>query len=695
MTRSVAVSEGAVIAIGHHLLTLHDGRIEEYVDAGGATFAALGLSVLAGKRLLLDEVGFALSAGEFLAVLGPTGAGKSTLVKALTGYRPADRGAVHYNGRDLYSAYAELRNRIGYVPQDDILHPQLTVRSALAHAARLRFPADVTSAERNHRVDEVMAELGLTERAKLQVSRLSGGQRKRTSVALELLTRPSLLLLDEPTSGLDPGYEKSVMRLLRRLADSGEGKTVITVTHSIQSLELCDKVLLLAPGGQTAYFGPPGETLDYFRAAEYADVFEQLDAAPAGSAKAAFAASPVRARYLDAPLAAHLAAAARMPGAAGVPGVAPGAALPGQRPGGPGGPAAPPYGPAAAAPARPAASPNLGHQLSTLLGRYREIIVADRRNTLLLLLQAPILGVLMLAVLGSGNLNQAGHGGRGGTAILALILGSTYLGASNSIREIVKERQILVRERAVGLSAAAYVLSKAALLGVLTAVQAAILTLFVVARQGGPDQGALIGSGRIELFLVATASGIAAMALGLALSALVSNADKALTLLPVVLLAQFLLSGALLPLNTPGLAELSYLSSARWGYSAGASTANLDAIQADGCNGTPGLRNPTVSCVTQDAHSSGTWLFDIGVLLVLTLVGLLMAYRAVRPLGSRPANDGGRPTGPPVGRHSLIPYAPTRRAAGSQPDRPVACPLTGQDASSRANWAVVQAAASV
>src|SRR5262249_38337561 len=146
-----------------------------------------------------------------LAILGPTGAGKSTVMRVLTGAQAPSSGTVLYNGRSLYSAYDELRYRIGYVPQDDVLHQQLPIRRALRYAAQLRFPPDTSDAERDQRVEEVMAELGLTSRAKLAVSRLSGGQRKRTSVALELLTRPSLLALDEPTSGLDPGYERQVM----------------------------------------------------------------------------------------------------------------------------------------------------------------------------------------------------------------------------------------------------------------------------------------------------------------------------------------------------------------------------------------------------------------------------------------------------------------------------------------------------
>ncbi|HYO41322.1 MAG TPA: ABC transporter ATP-binding protein, partial [Nocardioidaceae bacterium] len=163
-------------------------------------------------RRLLDRVGFNLRERNLLAVVGPSGAGKSTLLGALTGFRPANTGTVDYAGRDLYHDYAELRQRIGLVPQDDILHPQLTVRTALRYAAQLRFPAEASAAERQRRIEEVLAQLGLDGTvAEQRISTLSGGQRKRTSLALELLTRPPLLFLDEPTTGLDPGHRKEVM----------------------------------------------------------------------------------------------------------------------------------------------------------------------------------------------------------------------------------------------------------------------------------------------------------------------------------------------------------------------------------------------------------------------------------------------------------------------------------------------------
>jgi ABC transport system ATP-binding/permease protein len=616
--RRSVVHEGSIISIGHHLFQLSGGRLEEYVDSGNVDFAAMDLTVRAGNRLLLDGVSFALAAGQLAAVLGPTGAGKSTLTKALIGSRPADLGWVLYNGRNLYTNYDELRYRIGYVPQDDLLHPQLTVRGALEYASALRFPPDVDESDRRKRVEEIMAELGLSERAGLVVSKLSGGQRKRTSVAIELLTRPSLIVLDEPTSGLDPGYEKSVMELLRSLADGG--RTVITVTHSVQSLERCDRVLFLAPGGQTAFFGTPDEVLPFFGMKEHAEVFQALDRAAPGQAKAAFTGSKADDVYVQTPL-----IEPRRAVASSSPAVAGGAK-------------------------RPAAQPraNLGSQFVTLVRRYLSVIVNDRRNTALLLLQAPVLGFLMMAVLGHGNLNPATPGARGTaqTVLVALILGSTYLGASNSVREIVKERGILTRELSIGVSPAAYILSKAVVLGALTVLQAFVLVVLGLARQGGPGHGALFSSGRFELFVVVALTGVSAMAIGLLVSALVSNADKALTILPVILFAQFLMTGAVFNLQrTPVLSEISYVAPAKWGYSAAASTANLDAIEHLNCNGstsTPGSSQRPSRCDGTHRHAGSVWVGDNIALVVLTLGGLGGAWRVVVPLGKPSRRRGSR-----------------------------------------------------
>jgi ABC-type multidrug transport system ATPase subunit len=268
------LTPGDRIAIGRHDFVFDGGHLHQFVDTGPASLFADDLSVQIGKTMLLDDVSFAVREGSLVGVIGPSGCGKSTLIKAVTGLRPADQGRVQYDGRDLYQEYAELRYRIGMVPQDDVLHRQLTVRRALRFAASLRFADDVPRRERAARVDQVIGMLGLAERANQRIDTLSGGQRKRTSVALELLTEPSLLCLDEPTSGLDPALDREVMRELRRLADSG--RTVMVVTHSVLHLSMCDRVLVMCLGGRMGYFGPPDQVLDFFGANDYADVFEMI-----------------------------------------------------------------------------------------------------------------------------------------------------------------------------------------------------------------------------------------------------------------------------------------------------------------------------------------------------------------------------------------------------------------------------------
>ena len=375
------------VTIGHHLFRLSKGTLEDYVDTGEITFESLNLTVRTNKdNVLLDDVSFSLGRCSLLAVVGPSGAGKSTLLNALTGFRPADEGTVLYNHRDLYESYDDLRQRIGFVPQDDVLHPQLTVKRALEFAAELRFPPDVRAADRNRRVQEVMDELGLSERADLPIERLSGGQRKRASIALELITKPSLLFLDEPTSGLDPGYEKTIMTLLRELADGG--RTVVVVTHSVQSLDLCDRVLFLSRGGRVAYFGPPREALVYFGETNYADIFSRLDNERDVDWKERFKSHPFYEGYVRQPLM----------GRQDMRRNSPRLTLP------------------------PEPKQDWMKQFQTLTSRYLEVLTSDRRGLLTLLLQAPVLGILIYAISPANSLKPGPTIDHTNTTMVALII---------------------------------------------------------------------------------------------------------------------------------------------------------------------------------------------------------------------------------------------------------------------------------
>ncbi len=567
-----AVDPDSVIGIGRSLLQLVGDRLVTYVDTGDVGFEARELVVTTRQgRRLLDGVSFALGARSLLAVVGPSGSGKSTLLRALTGFRPANSGVVRYGGRDLYRNYDELRQRIGLVPQDDILHPQLTVRRALSYAARLRFPAEIPRAEREQRIDEVLAELNLTGQARQRIASLSGGQRKRTSVALELLTRPSLLFLDEPTSGLDPGLDKSVMRTLRGLAD--DGRTVVVVTHSVANLDMCDRLLILATGGQLAFYGPPDEALSYFEQADMAEVFLLLEREPQTDWAERFRRSPLYARY-----------------------VGTGLGRPGKSPSAPG------LGPR---------QQGAWTQFGVLCQRLLAVIAADRFLALSLLILPLLLSLLAHAVPGGTD--------RGGVRILLFILifGSSFMGSAASVRELVKERAIYQRERAIGLSMGAYLGSKLVVLGVITGSEAVVFAVLGMLGRGGLDSSVLLASGHIEIVIAVVMVTLTSMVTGLVISAWIGNADLAMPLLVPVVMLQLILAGALFPVQGRALLEqLSWLVPAQWAYAMGVSTANLAL--------------PDDSALWQ--HDPFIWIADATVLVTLALTLVIVASLLLRRL---------------------------------------------------------------
>ncbi len=598
--RRAPVSPASVVGIGHALFHLEGDRLVEHVDTGDIGFRAENLVVREGSATLLRGVGFALAQRSLLAVVGPSGAGKSTLLRALTGFRPADEGVVEYAGRDLYSDYDELRQRIGLVPQDDILHPQLTVRRALAYAARLRFPTDVSAADRQGRITQVITELGLTGQAEQRIESLSGGQRKRTSVALELLTRPSLLFLDEPTSGLDPGLEKSVMQTLRGLAD--DGRTVVVVTHAVASLDVCDRLLLLAPGGTVAYFGPPREALQYFGVSDFPDIFLLLENQKHVDWAERYRRSPQWSRYIGAP------DAQRLRGHAGH-----GATIPAQAP----------------------RQQPVTTQFAVLCRRYLAVVLADKQYTIFMVALPLLLSVLTHALPGETGLSQAaqarGTPGSPNSLLLVFVVGAALMGSAAAIREIVKEREIYKRERAIGLSRGAYLASKLTVLVVITGLQAVLLGVLGMWGRPAPDEAVLLGSGTAEIVVALGAIAVASMALGLAVSAAITNADRGMPLLVLLAMLQFILSSALLQIqHSIGLAQLSWFVPARWGFAMGASTVGLPSG--------PGLPTPYREHDPLWDHDAVTWLLDLGALVgLVVLFAVLTSWllRRVEPIRAR------------------------------------------------------------
>ncbi|MFE8015456.1 ABC transporter ATP-binding protein/permease [Streptomyces antibioticus] len=586
-----------IVGVGHSTFRIVGDRLEEFVDTGEVSFSARHLTVTVdGGKQILKDVSFGVPEKSLIAVIGPSGSGKSTLLKALTGYRPANQGDVLYDNRNLYKQFAELRQRIGLVPQDDILHKELTVNKALKYAAKLRFPADTTAAERDARIDEVLRELKLDIHRGKKVTSLSGGQRKRVSVALELLTKPSLIFLDEPTSGLDPGMDRDVMQLLRGLAD--DGRTVLVVTHSVAELAICDKLLVMAPGGAVAYFGPPEEALNFFGYDTWADVFSAFE------------------NYRDYDWAGRWKGSQHYQMyAADIDAIAPQSV---QMP------------PMQAM--RPPKPQGWMSQFVTLVRRYTSVIASDKGFLALSVILPVVLGSVSLLI-DSGNsllpnpvnpkTGRIIPNGTATTVLLILAVGACFAGAANSVRELIKERVIYERERATGLSRSAYLMSKVFVLGLVTLFQGLLVGVIGFSSREIPAEGLVLKSAPlIELCLPIMALGFTSMMFGLIISSLVKTAEKTMPLLVMFAIIQVVFTGCLFALNgSIGVNQFSYLMPSRWAVAAAGTTLDFNRISppADGGDNDPLWE-----------HTVGAWGMDMFALIVLGVICGFFVARFLR-----------------------------------------------------------------
>ncbi|MEU4497313.1 FHA domain-containing protein [Streptomyces sp. NPDC023998] len=586
---TVLIGPNDIVGVGHSTFRLVGDRLEEFVDTGEVSFSARHLTVTVdGGKQILRDVSFGVPEKSLIGVIGPSGSGKSTLLKALTGYRPANQGDVLYDNRSLYKQFAELRQRIGLVPQDDILHKELTVRKALKYAAKLRFPGDTAEAEREARIDEVLRELKLDIHKEKKVTSLSGGQRKRVSVALELLTKPSLIFLDEPTSGLDPGMDRDVMQLLRGLAD--DGRTVLVVTHSVAELALCDKLLVMAPGGSVAYFGPPEEALNFFGYSTWADVFSAFENYRDYDWAGRWRGSQHYQMYA-ADIDAVAAQSVNMPS-------------PQQM--------------------RPPKPQSWGSQLWTLIRRYSSVIASDKGFMGLMVILPAVLGLVSVVIPAKFGLAPptppSKFNGDAGTIMLILAVGMCFSGAANSVRELIKERVIYERERATGLARSAYLMSKVIVLGVITAIQGVIICGIGFATRELPEEG-LIMPPAVEICLVVIALGFTSMMFGLVISSLVKTAEKTMPLLVMFAIVQVVFTGILFQVyGSPGLEQFAWLMPSRWAIAGAGATLDLSHLMPPWDPNKPTDLDPLWE------HSAGQWGMNITILLVIgVLCGIAVA----------------------------------------------------------------------
>ena len=470
-----------------------------------------------GELTLLDAVSFSLSAGELVAIVGPSGAGKTTLLEAIAGIATPTSGSVHFDGIDLHANLGTFRSVLGYVPQDDIIHADLALQRTLRYAARLRLPSSTTAAEVDDAVRDAIDAVGLSGHADVLVGSLSGGQRKRASIAVELLTDPHVFFLDEPTSGLDPVTSAELIARLRQLAD--RSATVVFTTHSVEDLALCDRIVFMARGGRVGFVGTVEEALEQFGVSSVPELYRSLAVQDAPTCPAGTAAT-VLAPHADPR------DVIRRPVASGLT------------------------------------------QWGVLTRRTLETLVRNRL-TLAILVGSPALVVGMFAILFRPGAFDVQDPSPSSMVMIGfwVVFAAFFFGLTYGLLQICTERTILRRERLVGLRLGAYVASKVTIL-------VPFLLLVVVAMLGVLRLLDRLPSRPLSTYasmgVGLLACAVAALGLGLLTSATVGNVAQATLALPMLCFPAVLFSGAILPVNlmaTAG-AALSAVIPSRWAFEA-------------------------------------------------------------------------------------------------------------------------------
>jgi ABC transport system ATP-binding/permease protein len=591
-----ALQDGDIIQIGPFTL-LFRGELLEIFDSGDRIrLDALNLvrkvSYAKGEKTILNDVSLAIEPGQLVAIVGGSGAGKSTLMKTLLGIAPTTSGTVLLNGDNLRQNFDLYRSEIGYVPQDDIVHRELSVEEVLAYACQLRLPPDTDIAAA---ITHVLGQVKLSHVRHTSVHQLSGGQRKRVSIAVELLANPKLFFLDEPTSGLDPGLDKKMMALLRELAD--QGRTIVLVTHATSNLEVCDRVVFMGSGGQLCYFGPPQEAMAFFQAPSadfkhFADIYIKLDEGLTDEQRDQnvqqwaqhFQQSPIHQQYVQSALAGSQS------------------------------------NPAAARPKRQKAS--WARQWWILAQRYLNLVLRDRFSLLLLMFTAPIgVALLRVALRGESPLAEPAvpispeHAPMALRVLFVFTCATIWVGLSGTAQTIIKESNIYLRERLVNLQLVPYLGSKLSIHAGLAVIQSLLLIAVIVIGFESPDPNLLPWS--VGLIITTFFTLIASTSLGLAISSLVKNSTQANSALPLIFLPQIIFSGILFDLEGPARV-ISWLMISRWSIGSYAATLDINSMVPEAMIGVP---LPFDGAAAYEA----TWenlLLNWGVLCIHSLVCL-------------------------------------------------------------------------
>ncbi len=549
--QSTILRDGDLIEIGQFLLVFANGKVTPYQSNGMRLDVAnlsKDVSARRGKLRILDNISLSILPREFVAIVGGSGAGKSTLLNALVGIRPGV-GNVKLNGYDFYKEYEAFRSQLGYVPQNDILHTTLTVEKALDYAARLRLPVSVSVEERKRRINAVLDTVSMNTETirKTRVGDLSGGQRKRVSIAAELLADPKMIYLDEATSGLDPGLEKKMMHTLRRMAD--EGRTVVLITHATDNIVQADHVAFLSQG-RLIFFGPSQEALDFFEVEEFADIYEKIERSGEEWRKVFQQTKPAEyEKYVQARQ-----ATARVIPKRELPKVKFGLF-------------------------------DLIRQFIVLTQRSLSVLFSDPITLMLMLLLLPLTGTLQL-VIGSkdvltGNLsiladpvaatktlteNYAPYA-KTNTFVFVMGLEAVLTGLFVPSNDFVKERSIYLRERMVNLKVFPYLMSKAFIYSIFVVVQVILYLIILSFGAHFPKHGVYL-PGALEIFITLFLTMMAGITFGFIISAVSRSTEMAIYLLTMLLFFQFFFAGTVFDLRGNAFEPLSYFSTTRWSLTA-------------------------------------------------------------------------------------------------------------------------------
>ncbi|MBI2695699.1 ATP-binding cassette domain-containing protein [Mycobacterium nebraskense] len=556
-------------------------RLPLKADARTVGMAAYQLGLTVDGREVLSGISFAARPGIFTAVVGPSAARNSALLGLLAGTRRLSSGRVTVDGHDVHAEPESMRTRIGIVSPDDRLHRQLTVERALGYAAKMRLPQDISPEQRDRVVTQVLEELELTEHRATRIGKLSPEVRRCAALAIELITRPTLLVVDEPNAGLDAEQQRHVMAMLRRQADIG---CVVVAAMSSQTsltdLDLCDQVLVLTSAGTAAFLGPPLQIEPALGTADWSTVLARVGADPD---------------------AAHRAFRARPPGSALT---------------------APPE---VAAPSPPPAGSPATRQIRLLARRDVRLLFADRLHFAFLAILPFVLAGLTLLIPGDSGLARphagSAHPHEAIEILAALNIAAVIIGTALTVRAVVREQRIFRREQALGLSTAAYLAAKILVFGLAAAILTAIVFAIVVTDKGGPVRGAaLLHNATVELYVSVGVTAIVSAAIGLALSTLGSSTREVLPLLLPVVLASALFNGSLVQLVSQwGFQQISWFVPAQWGFAASASTVNLRRV------------DPLAADSEMWTHYSGWWVFDMTMLVLFGVAAAGFTLYRLRP----------------------------------------------------------------